>query len=125
MAEAEESAQIEEESVVVKKKEFKEVPDDQGKKDNLPSDNRACTIVTMVLCGLILNVFAFFCLIPAYCYSLKSKEKSLANETDEGVKLAKRSLILNIIAVVCTFLGLLIIFILLQIIFGATIYQNP
>jgi hypothetical protein len=71
MAEAEESAQIEEESVVVKKKEFKEVPDDQGKKDNLPSDNRACTIVTMVLCGLILNVFAFFCLIPAYCYSLK------------------------------------------------------
>lgn len=39
--------------------------------ENIPTTYRTLTIVSMVLCGLILNIFAFNCLIPAFIYSKK------------------------------------------------------
>ena len=36
-----------------------------------PNNHMILTIVSMVLCGLILNIFAFTCLIPAYIFAKK------------------------------------------------------
>lgn len=50
-------------------KDGKETSPDQNDEDDLPNDHKILTIISMVLCSLILNIFAFFCLIPAYYYS--------------------------------------------------------
>lgn len=47
----------------------KEINPDQNDEDDLPNDHKILTIISMVLCSLILNIFAFVCLIPAYYYS--------------------------------------------------------
>ena len=39
--------------------------------DDHPNNHRILTIISMVLCGVILNVFAFSCLIPAFIFSKK------------------------------------------------------
>lgn len=49
----------------------KDVNPDQNDDDDLPNDHKILTIISMVLCSLILNIFAFICLIPAYYYSTK------------------------------------------------------
>lgn len=39
-----------------------------------PNNHMILTIVSMVLCGLILNVFAFTCLIPALIFAKRVSE---------------------------------------------------
>ena len=39
--------------------------------DDHPNNHRVLTIISMILCGVILNVFAFSCLIPAFIFSIK------------------------------------------------------
>ena len=36
-----------------------------------PNNHMILTIASMVLCGIILNIFAFTCLIPAYIFAKK------------------------------------------------------
>lgn len=47
----------------------KKPPAAEEEEDDYPKDYKTCTIITMILCSLILNVFSFACLIPAYYYS--------------------------------------------------------
>ncbi|XP_003386861.1 PREDICTED: proline-, glutamic acid- and leucine-rich protein 1-like isoform X1 [Amphimedon queenslandica] len=102
----------------VEEVEKKPPPAEEGE-DDYPRDYKTCTIITMILCSLILNVFSFACLVPAYYYSSQAKLKYKDGEFDDGVKLAKRSLVLNLITVICTFLAVLLIFIIVMVAFGA------
>ena len=63
----------EEQETEVYGEETKRVPDllVNSRLEDHPNDHRILTIITMILCGAILNVFAFFCLIPAFIFSKK------------------------------------------------------
>ena len=65
----------EEEKVVKKEREIHEIEAAKKKYDGI-NTHRICTIVTMLLCGLILNIFAFTCLIPAFIYSRKVRSST-------------------------------------------------
>ena len=54
--------------------------------------------------------------------SLQSKAVSLDGDWDRGTKLAKRTLILNLVAIIGSVIGIFALFIVLQIVFGATVY---
>lgn len=58
-------------------------PEGEEKEDPYPRDHKICTIITMVLCGLILNIFAFACLIPAYYFSSQVSAAATRDTTCE------------------------------------------